>query len=601
MSIYLAHLTGANTAQTVSPAVQDRGLSLLRAKPCDVQVTVLPVSIQPGYACYVMNLPAFMEATLTSRRTLICDRGYPIHRVAYELPWTLPSLIYDFLTPPSERRIEELRTHSGTILGRGRTSYVMRSPTLEAIRTLVSIGANSHTSHVMGTVNLDAMKMVYILRKIFSAFLLTHVYPAFRHTSDLKPTTVDVLTTVTKKRKVSTTSYIACVTDVVTNLEDPVEIDEGSPGISHQRSTDIRLTNAKPTPISNDKWGAMENIPNASGLYVPYVKELASADTHTVPNLVSTTFVRCLSKTAKGMFRSMEQLRSAWGVIAQTDLGHEISHLAKCIEIALQAQSTVYPVYTNGIYEGTVICGAGYSMCIKDRVFEPLTYANLQEVVRDSSAHSQSLERICSVLREEHRDEISECRTMRGLSEIVKGIELDVLQRSEIVKAAHNLSYPSRYWSTATVNVKIMLDFLVNTEKAIPVDTPMHPKYLFSVDHMELVLSAFGHQAPTFMIPNGTRCDLQNVNPPSNFHVRTITVENAVLDMTYCMENGYITNNMHNLSHKHRDNPLRSLEKMEVWVMLKQMYSRKQSERSTVVTTEPEVSTTGDGIDSNLW
>lgn len=600
MSLYLAHPTNASTAQVVSPAVRDRGLSLLRAKPCEVQVAVLPTIVQPGYACYTRNLPAFMFATVTGRTTLISNQGYPLPKVEPLLPWKLPSLIYDFPKKPSDAKIEELRKHSSTVDGRTKSlTFVMTEPTIEAVQHLVATGANTRTRHVINTVNIEAMKTVLILRKLLSAFLLTHGYPAFRHTTDAQIAREDVCEPVVKKRKVSGSAYMACVSDVNGRLEDHGDMNEAT---ERQQPGDyVRLSCAKPTKVPGEKWGAVENIPNASGLFVPYVKELAVADPITVPTLVSTYFLRSLAASTQQMFVVLDSIRSSWGVIETCGLGHEISHFCRCVDIALQAQAAVYPVYTNSIYEGTLIYGAGYSVCYRGMSIEPVAYEEIQKVVKMSSTHTRSIESIAHYAHDDDtKTRLREAKSTRELSRIIGEMSLDEAQKQEILGATYTLCYQNKYWSTSPGYIQKSLDYLCNQDD-IPNDVPMHPRYLFSRDRVELVMSAFGHQAYTFMIPNGAKCVLENRDePPRNFHVRTIATDSAISDMKYVLEHGYITNNMQSLSSKHRDTPLNGRSKKEIWDKLKEMYELCKPQTDEGKDIRPVVGTGGDIYDG-IW
>jgi hypothetical protein len=287
------------------------------------------------------------------------------------------------------------------------------------------------------------------------------------------------------------------------------------------------------------------------------------------------------------MFDTMEQVRSAWGVISSTEYGLVVTHICKCIDIALQAQSMIYPIFHNAVYEGSVICGSGYCVNMQKKRYEPISYADLQVLVRDSSAHSKSIKRIASIVADKYDYDIVE--SMRELSNHLKGVKLDELQKQEIVKVAQGLSFlNSRYWSTTTTNVKQMLDHLMNADDDLPEGMPMHPKFLFSNDRTELVLSAFGYMAPTFMLPNGSKIKLDRGEPPKNLLVRTIAVETAILDMKYMVENGYITNNLQNISARHRDSSINGPDKLSVWKMLNQLY---QGNKATNEDNEPTSST----------
>jgi hypothetical protein len=599
MSFHLAHPSNDTTRQTVSLAVRDKGLSLLRAKPCEVSVTVIPSLVQPGYACYTKNLPAFMEATMTNKSTIICNRGYPLTTVKNQLPWRVPSLIYDFDKNPSDGKVEQLKQHSQIIGGRGKNkTFVMTEPTIANIRDLVKIGANRKTSHVMGTVNIDAMKMVHVIKKILSAFICTHVYPALRHPTDKKPMGSRV-ESVTKKRKLTEDTFEAKIADVHKDDDDVAMMtnEDNEKKDPSLKEVNIELSRAKPTLSIDRMWGPVDTIPNASGLYVPFVKELAVGDSVTLPTVISSYFVRSLSSDLQGMCHQLNELKAAWGVISSTTLGHEITHLAKCIDIALQAQATIYPVYTNDVYEGCVISGSGYSISIRDEIMQPIAYDKLQKLVQDNSAHSRALrqinERVGALV------EIDTIRTMRELSHVVQEQELDESSKTDIVKAAHQLCFENKYWSTSPMNVKRMLDLLRNDED-IGVDVPLHPKYLFATDRVEMILSAFGHQAPTFMLANGPKYQLGKDDPPKNFNVRTTTVESAILDMKYMIENGYMTNNTQNLSNKHRDTPLKGSDKVEVWRFIKEIYASSNNSKVSGSMTKL-VRSKGKSVDDDLF
>jgi hypothetical protein len=258
----------------------------------------------------------------------------------------------------------------------------------------------------------------------------------------------------------------------------------------------------------------------------------------------------------------------------------------------------VYPIYHNDVYEGSVICGTGYSLCIKGRVYAPIAYADLQIVVSNGSKHSKALRELETILAMEEGEHLT-CTSMRELSKLVKAAVLDEIARQQVVKAALNLNFSNRYWSTTVTNVRKMVDLLVKPNVDITTDVPMHPKYLFTSDRVEEVMSAFGHQAPTFMIPNGSKRALGTDDPPKNFLVRTTTVDAAVLDMKFVMENGYITNDVGNLSSKHRDTPLKGPVKSEIWTKLYTLYEGNDSDMKPAA--DSGVAIGGRQIDDDLW
>jgi hypothetical protein len=325
----------------------------------------------------------------------------------------------------------------------------------------------------------------------------------------------------------------------------------------------------------------MSNLPNAEGLYFPFVKDLSVSDSITVPFVVEHYFLKCLGSNLVSANRSLLQLKSAWGLIKDTELGHEVSHLYKCIHIALKCQAAVYPVYTNSVYEGCVVWGSGYAICIEESVYKPIAYDRLQTLVQDTSMHSKALHEIRELLTIDMQDRIDSCKTIRELSHIVQGAELDAIAREKVIGAAHRLCFPNKYWSSKQRYVKMALDMILrwDTPEAIDDDVPMHPSMLFSQKMLEVVLSAFGHQAPSFMIPNGRLLNLEEGSePPMHLLVRMVGLKEAVLDMEYVLENAAITNNNSNLSAKHKDSAFNGVDKKEVWDKLCEIgkeYSQK--------------------------
>lgn len=556
----------------MSSSVSERGLSLLRAKPCDIQVLSYVSSVQPGYTSYVQNLSHFMLATAKQQVLHIGTGGARLPKLSTLLPWKLPALIYDYKTKLTDRRIETLKEHSDIATGSRsmNQTFVMRDPTSPKINALMNDEPKPSTTtrHVYGTVNLDAMKTVLMLHNITTGFLQTHRYAAFRTVDDLTPCNVlgdDGV--VTKKRKVSETSYLTAATTPGEHTEDPTREELESLKNTETQAPLIKLTVAKPSSNTLPILGDMRSIPNADGLFFPYVKDLSVSDNLTVPNVVIHYMCKSLGSNVQEIVQVIGMLKSAWGLIKETDFGHEISHMYKCIDIALKSQAAVFPIFTNGIYEGTVIWGTGHYIGLHNKVYRPLAYKELLEEISDKSMHSSALREIINLCGSDANNAISGCKSIRELAKVVQGLELTEVSKTQIVKAAHKLCYTNKYWSSVHRYVCQMLDLLTNWDsEGVDADIPMHPSKIFSTNREEVVLSAFGHQAPTFLIPNGQNIALQeDRNPPKHFHVRMVELNKAIVDMRYVIENRTITNNNSNLSSKHKDSSLSGEPKKMVW------------------------------------
>jgi len=274
----------------------------------------------------------------------------------------------------------------------------------------------------------------------------------------------------------------------------------------------------------------------------------------------------------------LNDLRSSWGILKETTMGKETSHIFKCIDIALRSQATVFPVFTSTQrYEGCVMWGAGYTLNVGTELYTPVNYNELLKQVKDNSMHSKALSDIKQALAGETleiQESLDTCMNIRELASIVQGCKLDVISQKEIVSAANRLCYENRYWSCQTGFVKEAFNLydLLDEGETIPKDVPMHPSMLFSTDKDEMVLSAFGYQAPTFLIPNGRLIKLdsrmRDEDIPSSFYMRPIELSKAVSDMKYVREQKSITNNNTSLASKHREIPIRGEDKKAIFKML---------------------------------
>jgi hypothetical protein len=284
----------------------------------------------------------------------------------------------------------------------------------------------------------------------------------------------------------------------------------------------------------------------------------------------------------------IQVLKTGWGLIQNVDLGHEMSHLYKCLDIAIRGQASVYPVFTNRIYEGCVICGSGFMVGLYEQVYRPIPFADLQDMVRDKSMHSQAVTRIKSLLGDMVDDEIDAVGSIRELSKLVVERGVSVEDRQNIVSWAHKLCYENVYWSSNATNSIIDALKMLQSGDDIPDNVPMYPTALFTDDRVESVLSAFGWKAPTFLIPNGTTMKIggrDNV-APRNLFARSVELNRAVTDMKYVMENLTVTNNNNNLSQKHKDKAFHGKAKEDVWTQLGK-FRTEDDDAKTAATSKP--------------
>jgi hypothetical protein len=609
MSFYFAYPANDDTEHTVSHYVRDMGLSLLKAKPSDINVLVVVASAQAGYASYIQNLPHFIRATSTEQPCWIGTGCAPfdLPDTVPLLPWTLPPLIYDYAQRITDRHVTILATHSEPVIeGRSRNqTFVMREPTTALIRTLVNMptAPAKITRHVFGTVNLDAMVIVHTLISLTTALVRTHNYPSFRTNDDLNPDERAGTTEspMRKKRKVND-SYLVCATNIEQSTEELTAGDLTALATDPEAVPTIKLTKARPSDTSIQNWGPVGSIPNSSGMFVPYVKQLSISDTKTVVEFITHYLAKSLGTNLQQVVEQLQKLSTAWGIIRDTDFGHELSHLYKCLDIAIRGQAAVYPIFTNGVYEGAVIWGSGLMVGMNGRMYKPKIYAELQALVRDNTMHSKAIKEIKQLLGVMNETAIDACESVRGLSNIAHGAELSVENRQALIGHVHRLCYKNKYWSVSPRHILKALQLLA-TDDEIDEEVPMYPTMLFSIDRVELVLCAFGYQAPSLLIPNGQtiRLGSEDDYAPHNLHVRTVELTRAVSDMKHVMENSLITNNNQNLSSKHKDVSLNGKSKTDVWNALLEVIAGKKQAGKAVDDGQPVGDVGGGGAFDWKW
>jgi len=562
---------------------------LLKAKPCDVNVLVVVASAQTGYASYIANLPYFMKATCTGQKILINAKCVPLSAPTdmTMLPWNLPSVIYDFKVKPTDRAIEALKEHSEPVFeGRSKQfTFVLKEPTQPILRQLDRMNPkpSDKTRHILGAVNLSALKVAKMLISLTTVIVATHNYPAFRTASDTELEEHVVLPdTPRRKKRKAEDSILSCVLDHE-NRTDELSPEELAALASNSRAVPhVTLTAAKPSNRALENWGDAAHIPNADGLFAPYVAELAVGDSKTILGVITHYFAKSLGGNLATVLNQIQILKTGLGVIGDTVMGKEMTHFYKCLEIALRGQASVYPIFTSGKYEGTVIWGSGYKVAIGTTVYEPVAYAELQKIVSDSSMHSKALQDIEKLL-DGRMEDVDTITSIRSLANIARDAELSTDTRNEIIKLSHNLCFDTKYWSMTAYYVTRALELIASGNEPGD-DVPMHPTVMFTSDRVESILSAFGYTAPSFLIPNGQRIRLgEGTEAPKNLHARPVALQMAVSDMKYVMGESMITNNNSNLSSRHKDVPYKAKSKAMVWDALVEVGKMADSKPAAVV------------------
>jgi hypothetical protein len=327
---------------------------------------------------------------------------------------------------------------------------------------------------------------------------------------------------------------------------------------------------AKPSPISNDNWGTLDKLPNNDGLFIRFVPQLQIHEVGLVPNVISRYFIQSFSSDFHETSAIVRKLNTHWKRIHDTQFGLRMTHICKCIEIAILAQSRAYPIFTHGYYQGTVICGSRYTVTVDGRTYGPSSYKDIQHMVVEWHASNHISSTIARVLRIS-QERVDNCSTMRQLSHLVRGLESTGTEKDSVVRYAQHLRITQTYESVTHASILRCLDLLSNG-KDLPDDLPMFPDYIYSENRVEQVMSMFGPFGPSFQIPKSECISVDSSTPPEFLYSTTVSINKSIEHMKVLVKSRSITNNTKRLHSEHLHSAWDDvIQKRMVWQFLRKV------------------------------
>jgi hypothetical protein len=599
MPIYFGHPN--NKGLEVSPLLRTKGINLLRASPSNVRAIAKPLVKQPGYSSYAAFLPAFMKA---QNEGIVVNLNRPGYVTNFPVDKCIgiqhPSLVIDYGGPIPARHVEVLNGVGFERIKMNKRENIVRFPeiTLEEVRLIRKTAPNSLTPAPANTVNLEAFESWVLFLRLVSNLLRTHMYPAFRDNEHYQEEVNGIIDMITLKRKAAA--------DLSSSNKrqrgddgDVMEVEDEEEGevLETGDTKEVDLSKAKPIKSDEEPWGSLETIPNCSGLFFPYIAELSSPDTETVPHLFEHYLFQALGDTPEKQLDRMEKLRRAWGLIGKTESGNISAHLCKVVHLAIQSQARAYPIIQDEVYEGCVLFGARLFVGLNGMVHRPLPFDKLQSELGGFSTHSRTLAEIAEVSGYVVTSLIEKATTMRKLRDCLMKKNLTEEKRDNIRKLAVHLHFKERFLAVNSNTLSQLLDDLTTLEDDQDDDLPMHHSALFSNDPVFVALSSFGFQAPSFNIENCPRIELKGT-APQTLVIRQKPLDIACQDWKGIIEKQEIRNNPRNLSRANRDRSLVGNDKTVVWgKLVKLRVDTGGTEKATNDAVAGFVIDTGDNLD----
>nr|WMV69884.1 MAG: hypothetical protein [Downy mildew lesion associated ambivirus 1] len=585
----------------VSPLLKTKGINLLRASPASIRAVAQPLVRQPGYSSYSSFLPAFMKAQNEQIIVPLNKHGYTTnYPVSDVIDLINPSLVVDYNGPIPGKHTEALGNIGFERIKMNKRDNIVRFPvvSISEVRAIRQTSPNSLTPAPANTVNLEAFDSWVLFLRVMSNFLKTHIYPAFRDNEHYQEEVNDVIDMVTLKRRASELESMKSKIRKVDDAEAMVleeEEEEGEIEETGGAATDVHLSKAKPIKSTELPWGSIDTIPNCSGIFFPYVAELSSPDIDTVPSLIEQYLFQSLGDTPEKQLERLDKLRRAWGLIGKTESGNVSAHMCKVIQLAIQSQARVYPVIVDSSYEGCVLLGARLFVGINGVVHRPMPFTKLQSELGSYSTHSRTLSEIAGIAGISAR-ELENISTMRLLRSTLLKKQISEESRDNVRKLAVHLHFKERFLGVNSNSLSKLIDDLTSIEDDQDDDLPMHHSALFSNDPVFVALSAFGFQAPSFVIENCPKVELRGT-VPNSLVLRQKPLDIACQDWKSLMATKEIRNNPRNLSRSNRDRSLTGNDKTVVWGRLVRLGENNGGEEGATTSGPGYVVDTQDNLD----
>lgn len=255
------------------------------------------------------------------------------------------------------------------------------------------------------------------------------------------------------------------------------------------------------------------------GLILKFNHRLALPDPNYIGDVIGRRFLAALGETIEDQSDGLMLLKTGLSGLRLTRCGDELTHLYRCLDVALDCYSGCIPIFSEGgVYEGCVISGGpGATITLNGQSFPFLPLEQLKSEFLNVSEHTIALNFIKSLIpSDDAKARIGSVTSMTDLRALIINLPFSSDDRDSIIrKAAHLNFFVSEPWSINPNNISRCMS-LISDFSTLDASHPISRLALFSGDKVLVALSCFGEKSvPSWDIPNGTKCRLVKPNPPT--------------------------------------------------------------------------------------
>jgi len=513
---------------------------------------------QPGYLSYSLALPAFIAANENRKMVTIAATGYPLTiKQGNLIPIDFPKT---FIKVKKNKKMLYKGEYEEFMARPDGVSYLATfDKALLSMQTSNDVDRTAFCPPPF--VRLCDVPALVTIARLFSSFLRVHRYPAFAteaHYEEVSRERVSKKHSLDEEDKDSMSESKKRVVEVKSEhgIAQGIIVADTSTGA--EKPFKISFHVAKPGHATNLVYGLPSDIPTTHGIHFPYIDELSKTDKDTVPRVIERYFIRCLGRNTEDCLKNYSDIVQAWkSSICSTHWGRQMSHTFRLIEIAIPAQARIFPIIDSGLYCGSFMSGAAFSVGMGKDILRPDDYAKSFTEISCYGTNDTLINEIGTVadVDEDQTDEFRD-EARKGIRALAKWLDdnksFEPVDRDRIRKLALQLRTTTPY---RVPNVQGIL-WMVNGIKSgqLPDESePQYPASMFETDIFSSYLSSFGALSPSPDMPGGSLLKLNDSGKlPEGFNkvlaMRMASLEVAVADWKKVLKEGQVHNGFANLS-----------------------------------------------------
>jgi hypothetical protein len=289
-----------------------------------------------------------------------------------------------------------------------------------------------------------------------------------------------------------------------------------APTTFHNPRMSVTYYNCFETPASSFIHSGDIAPLQSRGKILKFEPKLALPDVTIISDTVARHFRTSLGTSHEEQFESLDKLRGGLSALRLTEVGDELAHLYKCIEVAIQGNCGLVPFFSGAFYEGCVLLGGfGTSFAVNGYMSGFESAVDLRAEFLVASSHSQALSAIANKVPFAIRAEVMKCISMVQLRRLCLNLAMTPDDRDDIIQKAASLRFSQSHWVISPVMLKRCFSLISNLSE-LKDEYPISRLCLFSKDPVLIALSCFGEKsAPSLNTPQGMQCSTKSPNPPS--------------------------------------------------------------------------------------